>query len=165
MNFKNLVKKTKPAEILVLVIFILYLVLPVTTPSKLSPYIESPLGLLLLLCITIGLFVYSHPVLGVLFIFVAYTLLRRSVSVRNSSHYVRHTKETSEKLSDAQKQVTEATPPQEEPRTVDITVKEDVTLEEQIVQERAPIGRSDPVQFLQSSYKPVSTNVDGSTSF
>ena len=165
MNFKNLVKKTKPAEILVLVIFILYLVLPVTTPSKLSPYIESPLGLLLLLCITIGLFVYSHPVLGVLFIFVAYTLLRRSASVRNSSHYVRHTKETSEKLSDAQKQVTEATPPQEEPRTVDITVKEDVTLEEQIVQERAPIGRSDPVQFLQSSYKPVSTNVDGSTSF
>ena len=165
MNFKNLVKKTKPAEILVLVIFILYLVLPVTTPSKLSPYIESPLGLLLLLCIAIGLFVYSHPVLGVLFIFVAYTLLRRSASVRNSPHYVRHTKETSEKLSDAQKQVTEATPPQEEPRTVDITVKEDVTLEEQIVQERAPIGRSDPVQFLQSSYKPVSTNVDGSTSF
>lgn len=165
MNFKNLVKKTKPAEILVLVIFILYLILPVTTPSKLSPFIESPIGLLFLLCIAIGLFVYSHPVLGVLFIFVAYTLLRRSASVRNSSHYVRHTKETSEKLSDAQKQVTEATPPQEEPRTVDIKVKEDVTLEEQIVQERAPIGRSDPVQFLQSSYKPVSTNVDGSTSF
>jgi predicted neutral ceramidase superfamily lipid hydrolase len=165
MNFKNLVKKTKPAEILVLVIFILYLVLPVTTPSKLSPFIESPLGLLLLLCIAIGLFVYSHPVLGVLFIFVAYTLLRRSASVRNSSHYVRHTKETSEKLSDAQKQVTEATPPHEEPRTVGVKVNEDVTLEEQIVQERAPIGRSDPVQFLQSSYKPVSTNVDGSTSF
>ncbi len=165
MNFKNLVKKTKPAEILVLVIFILYLVLPVTTPSKLSPFIESPLGLLLLFCIAIGLFVHSHPVLGVLFIFVAYTLLRRSASVRNSSHYVRHTKETSEKLSDAQKQVTEATPPHEEPRTVGVKVNEDVTLEEQIVQERAPIGRSDPVQFLQSSYKPVSTNVDGSTSF
>ena len=113
----------------------------------------------------IGLFVYSHPVLGVLFIFVAYTLLRRSASVRNSSHYVRYTKESSEKISDAQKQVSAATPPHEEPRTVDVKVKEEVTLEEQIVQERAPIGRSDPVQFLQSSYKPVSTNVDGTTSF
>ena len=72
MKFKNLLKTTKPAEIVVLVIFILYLIFPVTTPSALSPYIESPLGLLVLFCVTIGLFVYSHPVLGVLFIFVAY---------------------------------------------------------------------------------------------
>ncbi len=165
MKFKNLLKTTKPAEIVVLVIFILYLIFPVTTPSALSPYIESPLGLLVLFCVTIGLFVYSHPVLGVLFIFVAYTLLRRSSSVRNNPHYVRHTKESSEKISDAQKQVSEATPPTEEPRTVDVKVKEEVTLEEEVVQERAPIGRSDPVQFLQSSYKPVSTNIDGTTSF
>ena len=165
MNLKNLLKKTKPAEILVLVIFILYLILPITTPSALSPYIESPLGLLALLSATLGLFVYSHPILGVLFIFVAYTLLRRSASVRNTPHYVRYTKESSEKKSDAQKQVTEATPPHEEPRTVDVKVREEVSLEEEVVQERAPIGRSDPVQFLQSSYKPVSTNVDGSTSF
>ena len=165
MNLKNLLKKTKPAEILVLVIFILYLILPITTPSALSPYIESPLGLLALLSAALGLFVYSHPILGVLFIFVAYTLLRRSASVRNTPHYVRHTKESSEKTTDAQKQITEATPPHEEPRTVDVKVREEVSLEEEVVQERAPIGRSDPVQFLQSSYKPVSTNVDGSTSF
>jgi hypothetical protein len=165
MNLKNLLKKTKPAEILVLVIFILYLILPITTPSALSPYIESPLGLLALLSTALGLFVYSHPILGVLFIFVAYTLLRRSASVRNTPHYVRYTKESSEKKTDAQKQVTEATPPHEEPRTVDVKVREEVSLEEEVVQERAPIGRSDPVQFLQSSYKPVSTNVDGSTSF
>ena len=165
MKFKNLLNTIKPTEIFVLVVFILYLVFPLSTPSALSPYIESPLGLLVLFCVTIGLFVYSQPVLGVLFLFVAYTLLRRSATVRNTPRYVRHTKESSEKITDAQKQVSEGTPPYEEPRTVDVKVKEEVTLEEEVVQERAPIGRSDPVQFLQSSYKPVSTNVDGSTSF
>ena len=91
MKFKNLLKTIKPAEILVLVIFVLYLILPVSTPSIMSPYIESPMGLLLIFGLTISLFIYSHPILGVLFIFVAYTLLRRSSTVKNSDNYVQYT--------------------------------------------------------------------------
>ena len=160
-----MLKKVKPAEILVFIVFALYLVFPVTTPSTLSPYIESPLGLLVLFFAMIAMFVYSSPVLGVLFVFVAYTLLRRSATVRNKSHYVQNTKETGAKKCDVQKQVEEATPPTETPRTVDIQIKDEPTLEEIVVQERAPIGRSEPVNFLHSSYKPVSTNVVGSASF
>ena len=62
-------------------------------------------------------------------------------------------------------QVDEATPPGEVPRTVDISVKEETTLEEEVVEERAPIGRSEPLNFLHSSYKPVSTNIEGAASF
>ena len=160
-----MLKKVKPVEILVFIVFALYLVFPVTTPSTLSPYIESPLGLLVLFCAMIAMFVYSSPVLGILFVFVAYTLLRRSATVRNKAHYVQQTKETGAKKRDVQKQVDAATPPTETPRTVDIKIKEETTLEEEVVQERAPIGRSEPVNFLHSSYKPVSTNVAGSASF
>ena len=160
-----MLKKVKPVEILVFIVFALYLVFPVTTPSALSPYIESPLGLLVLFCAMVAMFVYSSPVLAVLFVFVAYTLLRRSATVRNKTHYIQTTKETSEKKRDVQKQVNEATPPTEEPRTVDIRIKDEPSLEEMVVQERAPIGRSEPVNFLHSSYKPVSTNVAGSASF
>lgn len=160
-----MLKKVKPVEILVFIVFALYLVFPVTTPSALSPYIESPLGLLVLFCAMIAMFVYTTPVLGILFVFVAYTLLRRSATVRNKAHYVQQTKETGVKKRDVQKQVDAATPPTETPRTVDIKIKEETTLEEEVVQERAPIGRSEPVNFLHSSYKPVSTNVAGSASF
>jgi len=160
-----MLKKVKPVEILVFIVFALYLVFPVTTPSTLSPYIESPLGLLVLFCAMIAMFVYTTPVLGILFVFVAYTLLRRSATVRNKAHYVQQTKETGAKKRDVQKQVDAATPPTETPRTVDIKIKQETTLEEEVVQERAPIGRSEPVNFLHSSYKPVSTNVAGSASF
>lgn len=164
MNFKKLVKSIKPAEILVLVTFVLYLIFPVTTPSALSPYVESPLGLLIIFCITVALFLYSHPVLGILYIFVAYTLLRRSAVVHNKTHYVQYTKSDSEKRDQVKKQLEEATPPVEEARNADVGADQPVTLEEEIVMERAPIGRSDPIQYLQSSYKPVSTNVNGTAS-
>lgn len=157
--------KFKPVEIIVLVLFVLYLVFPVTTPSALSPYIESPLGLLVLFCAMVAMYLYTSPVLAVLFIFVAYTLLRRSSTVRSKNVYLQQTKETGEKKRDVQKQVNDATPPTETPRTVDIRIKQDTTLEEEVVSERAPIGRSEPINFLQSSYKPVSTNVDGSALF
>ena len=160
-----MLKKVKPVEILVFIVFALYLVFPITTPGTLSPYIESPLGLLVLFCAMVAMFVYSSPVLAVLFVFVAYTLLRRSATVRNKTHYIQKTKETGEKKRDVQKQVDKATPPTETPRTVDIRIKDEPTLEEIVVQERAPIGRSEPVNFLHSSYKPVSTNVTGSASF
>ena len=91
MKFKNLLKTIKPAEIIVLVIFVLYVIFPVPTPSLMSPYIESPLGLLVLFCIAVALFVYSNPAVGILFIFVAYTLLRRSATVKNETHYVQYT--------------------------------------------------------------------------
>ena len=163
MNFKKLIKSIKPAEILVLVTFVLYLIFPVTTPSSLSPYIESPLGLLVIFCITVALFVYSHPVLGILYLFVAYTLLRRSAVVHNKTHYVQYTKSEGEKRGEVRKQIKAGTPPVEEPRTAEISGDQPVTLEEEVVNERAPIGRSEPIQYLQSSYKPVSTDVTGSS--
>jgi len=163
MDLKSLLKKISLPEILVLVVFVLYLVFPVSTPSSLSPYIESPLGLLTIFSITIGLFVYTHPFLGVLYLFVAYTLLRRSAVVKNTTHYVQHTKTAAQKGSDAEKQVMDATPPQEEARNVNPGASQPVSLEEEIVMERAPIGKSEKLAIVQTSFKPVATNTIGTT--
>jgi hypothetical protein len=82
--------------------------------------------------------------------------------VKNSVNYVQYTKKEKEKKKEIKQQIDEGTPPTEVPRTIDL--KEPVTLEEEVVSERAPIGRSEPINFLQSSYKPVSTNIIGATS-
>lgn len=163
MNLKSLLKKITLPEILVLAVFVLYLVFPVSTPSGLSPYIESPLGMLCIFAIAIGLFVYTNPCLGVLFLFVAYTLLRRSTVVKNTTHYVQHTKSSNQKSSDAEKQITDATPPHEEPRNANPGSSQPITLEEEVVMERAPIGKTEKIAIIQTSFKPVATNTDGSS--
>ena len=160
MNFKKLLKSVKPAEVVVLALFVLYLVFPVSTPMGVAPYIESPLGLLVMMCVAVGLFFYSHPALAILFLFVAYTLLCRSALVHNKAHYLQGTKSECEKKKDVQKQLSEASP-KEEPRKAEPGAKQPVSLEEEIVAERAPIGRSDHVKFIQTSYKPVASNVSG----
>ena len=160
MNFKKLLKSVKPAEVVVLALFVLYLVFPVSTPMGVAPYIESPLGLLVMMCVAVGLFFYSHPALAILFLFVAYTLLCRSALVHNKAHYLQGTNSECEKKKDVQKQLSEASP-KEEPRKAEPGAKQPVSLEEEIVAERAPIGRSDHVKFIQTSYKPVASNVSG----
>ena len=56
-------------------------------------------------------------------------------------------------------------PPTEEHRNIDIQIKDGPTLEQEVVQERAPIGCSEPINFLRSSYKSVSSNVNRIASF
>ena len=77
-NVKSFITSLKTTEIVALVFFILYLVFPVKTPSYAASYIESSLGIALIVAVTVALFLYSNPLLAVLFVFVGYTLLRRS---------------------------------------------------------------------------------------
>jgi hypothetical protein len=163
MNLKLLLKKITLPEILVLVVFVLYLVFPVSTPSGLAPYIESPLGLLSIFAITVGLFLYTHPFLGVLYLFVAYTLLRRSAVVKNTSQYVEVTRTPAQKILDVKKQVAEATPPQEEARNVNPGSTQPITLEEEVVMQRAPIGKNEKITIMQTTFKPVATNTIGAS--
>jgi len=71
-------RNMKSWEIILLVLFIVYIIFPFQTPGPLASFIESPLGIIVLFCIIIYLFIYTNPILGVIYIFVAYELLRRS---------------------------------------------------------------------------------------
>lgn len=159
MKLQSMMKSVKISEALVFAIFVMYLVLPISTPTWMSPYIESPLGLVSIFCITVSLFLYSHPVLAILYIFVAYTLLRRSAVVHSKATYIQHTNTPSERAVEIKQEITDGTPPHEEPRSADLTAEQPVTLEEQIVMEKAPVGHSETNVFVKTSFQPVTTNV------
>jgi len=75
----NIFKKQMTSfEITTLVIFVIYLILPMKTPSMVSQWLNKPVGILAIIVVTVYLFLYAHPALGVLYLFVAYELLRRS---------------------------------------------------------------------------------------
>ena len=150
-----------PIEIVVLLLFIGYVVFPVSTPASLAPYVDSPIGFVVVFLITIGLFVYTNPILGIVYIFVAYELFRRSTAnkpLQQRKHEVAVTKQM----------------PQREPQPVISQSSKDAqlqqmnpaspkTLEEEVVGLRAPIGHSAPVSYSESAYQPVADKLSGAS--
>ena len=150
MKLADFTKSMTPLEIAALVIFIVYIVFPFRTPIFLASIINTPIGLIGVLVITLYLFFYTNPILAVIYIFVAYELLRRSalVKVGGSDNYmVQYTPSEIKKEMD----MIEMNPPREK------------TLEEEVVSTMAPSQKfntrteDDILQF-----KPTAEKINGS---
>lgn len=128
-------------EVILFVIFVLYIVFQPRTPPALSLIIDTPVGAVVVMAAAAYLLLYTHPVLGVLSIFVAYELLRRSTVVRFIPTLPEQPK------VDAQQQ--SFNPPAER------------TLEEDLVAQMAPIEVS--ADYVETGFKPVSENVHGAS--
>ena len=74
-------------EIVLSLLIVLYLVFQMKTPSSFANLINHPMGMLVIVVLTIYLFLNVHPILGILLIIAAYELIRRS-----SSKKVKHKK-------------------------------------------------------------------------
>ena len=143
------VKMMSPLESVLFVLFILYIVFPIKTPAFMAPYIDSSFGMLVLFCITVALFVYTNPILGVLYILVAYEALRRSSVSAGPSRAV----------------VMEYTPSQ---ATKDVQLRAmnpvvEKTVEEEVIEARAPIGKAMPTEYVVTSFKPVADKLEGAS--
>lgn len=142
-----------PIEYILLVSFILYLILPINLPDSVAKFVETPLGIIGLFLITIALFAYVNPILGVLYIFVAYEVLRRSSRITGKTAYIEYTPNQVKKDEKMRKM----NPPPEK------------TLEEVVVQKMAPIGQTTFVdgravggekgKFIAGAFQPISENI------
>jgi hypothetical protein len=162
MKFAQLQKITVP-EITLLIIFVVYILFPISTPPIMAPWVDSPLGYATIFTITMLLFVYTSPLLGILYVFVAYELIRRSASVRVAKTSTpEHSKYTTQYM------------PTHVPKTIPTQSKKNFeleimnplplpTLEEEMVEMRAPVGKGTPVSYSESSFKPVADNVIGAS--
>ena len=139
MNFVNSLQSMPPLEIATLVVFILYIIFPFNTPEFVASSVDSPLGMIIMFCITIYLFMNANPILGIMYIFVVYELLRRSSEKTGRAAIIQYTPSQANKDVELQKM----NPPQHK------------TLEEDVVEQRAPIGRAPPTQYVNSDFKPV----------
>jgi hypothetical protein len=160
MKFTNPFKTFLPQEFILLAIFVCYLVFPIETPSFLGGIIDSPIGMAGIFIITIALFIYSKPILAILYLFVAYELLRRSTSkvgVKPTASLHYHNNENTPTLNDIDLKE----------RVVGMKSIEhsvDTSLEEDVVNKMAPVGKSDPVSYMETSFKPFAESVTGASS-
>jgi hypothetical protein len=128
-------------EVILFVIFVLYIVFQPRTPPALSLFIDTPVGAVVVMAAAAYLLLYTHPALGVLSIFVAYELLRRSTVVRFIPTLPEQPKVDAKQQS--------FNPPTER------------TLEEDLVAQMAPIEVS--ADYVETGFKPVSENVHGAS--
>jgi len=135
-TMRDAFKTCRKHELLLTVLVVLYIVLNVPTPDAIAPYVDTPLGNIVVVLVALSFFMHSHPVVGVLGLFAAYVLIRRSSASTGSSaieSYVPSEKRKSEELS-AFNQFP-------------------VTLEEQMVALRAPLADAQ-VGSATSSFHP-----------
>jgi len=144
---KNLFLKMTPLEISVIAVMILYVVFQVDTPEFMARTIDSPMGMITILVTALFLFYYANPVIAILFVFVAYELIRRTAFVSARDAIVEHT--PSQKQKDIQMQV--------------MNPVKTTTLEEEMISQMAPVGKSEMSQILDTKYKPVAPKLEGAS--
>ena len=173
MNISQL-KKFDVFDIILLVLFVVYIVFPVSTPQWFVPFLDSPIGMVVIFIVTVSLFVYRSPILGVLFIFVAYELIRRSIIAPNFMNTP--SVQNAGAVSSQEEPVNHA-PQQEfvydhkplevvlprEPESPDSFAYK--SLEEEIINVRAPVGQSDPMQMVTTSFLPVAHSVKNASMY
>ena len=147
-SFTGLFKSLKKTDIILLVVFLVFLIIPVSIPKVLAPWIDSPLGVSLLFVLTVYLFFILHPFIGITFILVAYELIRRSSLVSHAQvkvPIVDYNYSTSE-IEQKKQKMQESKP------------SEPITLEQETVLQLGVYEDNPVYTILETDYVPVLEN-------
>jgi multisubunit Na+/H+ antiporter MnhE subunit len=157
MKLTNPFASFLPYEYILLIIFIIYLVFDIETPHFLNGIVDSPVGMTVIFGITVSLFLYSNPIVAILYLFVAYELLRRSSNTTVIKRpYFRKNIENTPTLNSIDLSNRNL-------NKNSITVSNDTTLEEEVVDKMGPIGKSDPVSYVETGFKPFADTIQGAS--
>ena len=136
-SFSNLLKKENIGELILLILFIIYLIIGYKTPEPFASLIDSLIGKIVIFIIVIYLFMHSNPILAVLALFVAFDLIRRSSLTTGIDALKRY-------APSEQKKMSQFTAYNQFP----------YTLEQEVVKKMAPIVQSG-FSLSAPSYKPL----------
>jgi len=137
-NYYDLIKAEKRHQLLLGVVFILYILIQTKTPATLAGYINTPVGNIAVALLAISTFYYSNPIVGILGLVAAYELINRSKIAALNDSYNRLVSSESSKFKYM------------EDLNADRKV---VTLEEEMVAKMAPLVKHDAP--INSEYKPI----------
>lgn len=147
MNMPSVLKNMSQMEMVLAALMIVYVVLPIDVPHMLCRLVDGPVGMVFVFSVAVYLFFYSNPLLAVIFLFAGYELLRRCSNVTGTTVIMKYTPSQEKK----DKKMKKMNPPKAG------------TLEEEIVEQMAPVGRSEPARFMESGFSPVAENVGGAS--
>ena len=149
MKFLSFMDSLTNVETAVIVMLISYLALPIQLPDMFANMVDSPMGTIGIFILSVYLFFNANALVAVLFVFVAYEMFRRSSNATGKAAMIKYTP-TQARKDDKMKKMNPV---------------KTVSLEEEVVNEMAPVGKSDVSVFTTSTYKPVAENVGSASMF
>jgi len=140
-NFYGLFKKEHTGELILVILFIIYLIMGYKTPEPVAGLVDTLGGKIIIFIIVIYLFMYSNPILAVLSLFVAFDLMRRSSVATGMDALIEYS-------------------PSEEKRSSQFTAFNQFpyTLEQEVVKKMAPVVQN-TYPLKPPSYKPMLENL------
>ena len=140
-GFSSLLKKEHMGELVLVVLFIIYLIMGLKTPELVAGIVDTLAGKIVILIVIIYLFMHANPILAVLALLVGFDLIRRSSMATG--------------IDALQKFA-----PSEEKKSSQFTAFNQFpyTLEQEVVSKMAPIMQSGS-SLTQASYKPLLDNL------
>ena len=133
---ESLFKKTQSSHVVLGIIFIIYLIMGYPIPETIATMIDTLYGKIIVYVIALILLVSVNPVLGVLALFVAFDLVRRSEMATGSTALLKFGSSEKQKMGNFP---TYTQPP--------------YTLEQEMVKLRT-INKDPPIES-PASYKPM----------
>jgi hypothetical protein len=140
-SFSGLFKKENVGELILGILFIIYIIIGKRPPKVVANAVSSLFGIAVIFLIVVYMFMYTNPILAILGLFVAYDLIRRSGYVSNENKMQKYM-------------------PSEEKKSSQFTAFHQFpyTLEQEVVKKMAPIVQSGTT-LTKPSYKPVLNNL------
>jgi hypothetical protein len=77
-SFSQLFEKKNIGDIILILIFSIYLVMGYSTPEPVANVVDSLIGKIIIIITVITLFIFANPIVAVLSLLVAFDLMRRS---------------------------------------------------------------------------------------
>ena len=152
-SFDKLVSEN-PSQLILGIIFVLYILMNVQTPAFLAGSIENIFGKVIVVAIAVVIFVKTNPVIGVLGLVVAYQMIK-TASVTTGTYGLRHyLPSENSKMQEMQSFNTEIVAPvQEAPAEMHAITNMEGDLEVQTVAQMAPLVMNGGESLL--NYSPV----------
>ena len=140
-SFSSLLKKEHMGELVLVVLFIIYLIMGFKTPEPVAGMVDTLVGKIAIFIMVIYLFMHANPILAVLALLVGFDLIRRSSMATGIDALRRFA-------------------PSEEKKSSQFTAFNQFpyTLEQEVVAKMAPIMKSGS-SLSQASYKPLLDNL------
>ena len=140
-SYSSLFKKEHMGELILIILFIIYLIMGYKTPEPIASMIDSLAGKIVIVIIVIYMFMHTHPILAILALFVAFDLILRSSMATGIDALKRYA-------------------PSEERKSSQFSAFNQFpyTLEQEVVKKMAPIVQSGS-SLSKPSYKPLLENL------
>jgi hypothetical protein len=145
MKTSSLFKKENAGELVLAILFIIYLIMGYQTPEPVASMLDSLVGKIVMFVIVIYMFMNHNAVLAVLALFVAFDLIRRSSATTGNTMTINQLKKFA---------------PSEKNKMSQFTAFNQFpyTLEQEVIKKMAPVVKPGS-SVSKASYKPLLENL------